>query len=260
MQLLLLPTLLLPVASVSARLVGITDGEAASAIPEAEWEQAMNRANATGHFPIAGYDTSKPPGPNTAPIDGWSLDFNVTADISLANAKFDLSSSSSRDDSMKNGFVTGASIRLNPPASLLLPPTNGSTGTSSVNFDNTTWSLCVNGFDPNALPQSTIDAGKNDNGSCVAMFGEQCVLDIRATWAKAFSRGRCFPPVLPESCKRAITTFSPWGFGQYSLSSLLFSSLLFLSHHSSFSRAYPLLLKRKKKKERKKVDPGLMGL
>lgn len=202
---LLLPALLLGVAS--ATLIGVNVGEAVLSIPGAEWEQALNRPNATGHFPIVGYNVSQPINSATL-IDGWSLDFNITADISTANRTIRPGVQLPNDT---GSYVTGASIRLNAPPSLLTTTANGST---VVKFDNNTWSICATWLFLERLPQETIDAGKNDNGSCTSMFGEQCVLDIRSSWARRFTKRTCGPATLPGSCRKAIPSLNAFSFGE----------------------------------------------
>jgi len=170
-------------------------GSAVIAIPSTQWENALENPNATGHFPIQGYDLSRPyPSTGAIPqsIDGWSLDFNVTADISAANATgFELPRAA-------DGYVTGASIRLRPPASLL---TAAPEGQSPVKVDNATWQLCLNVLDTRSLPQATIDAGRKDDGSCTSMLGEQCVRDLRDRW------NTCKLRAVPDSCKDAFGPF-----------------------------------------------------
>jgi len=164
------------------------------------WAQAMNNPNATGHFPIVGYDVSQP-FPTANPIDGWSIDLNVTDNIPNVQDN--------------NSIIAGASIRLNPPPSLIAQTSNGS---ATFRADASTWHMCVMTFFD--LPQSTVDAGKNDNGSCNSMFGEQCVLDIRSTWASAWSDGRrnadgCPSFVLPPRCGATIPEFVFTTIGMY---------------------------------------------
>jgi hypothetical protein len=191
--------------------IGINVGTAPLAIPRGEWDRALANPNATGHFPINGYDTSKPYlGDGTSPrfIDGWALDFNVTADISAANGVDDFSSRSllSRD-----GYVTGAALRLRPPASLVTRSPNGS---AAVGFDNNTWSLCATllGGVSKPLPQATIDAGKNDNGSCVAMLGERCLDDIRRGFTTCDATNS---REVPDSCQTALNHSGYGGFCEY---------------------------------------------
>jgi hypothetical protein len=182
-----------------SNLLGIASGELVAAITPAQWKQALDKPNATGHFPVQGYDISQPYPVGhdfVTPIDGWSLDINITADISLENA--DPYPGYSWPP---QSYFTGINVRFNPPASLVTTSPNGS---SAVRFDKSTWAICMTVIWPEGLPQAALDAGKNDNGSCTSMFGEDCVRDIRSTWAGAYRMGQSCPlPPMPPSCGKA---------------------------------------------------------
>jgi len=152
--------------------VGITFGD-----------EALKRPNATGHFSIGGFDISKPYSPDNT-INGWTLDINVTADVAGHS---------------DNGFVTAAAIKLSPPAALVTQPGG------SLRADNASWALCLSVL--GSLSQSTKDAGRSDDGSCVAMFGQKCVDDILAGWGDGWgsrpnpTRLPCPSFPIPKSCR-----------------------------------------------------------
>lgn len=168
-------------------LTGTTAGGNPGQVDGNQWVQALGHPNATGHFSIIGYDISKPFGSDAA-MDGWTIDMNVTADVPV-----------------DKGFKTGATIKVNPPAALVSQTSNG----SSVLRADSSWVVCLTSV--GELAQSTIDAGKKDDGSCTQMLSEQCAADIRRGLARGqrMDHGRGCPSFnVPQSCKDSLGEFS----------------------------------------------------
>ncbi|KAH8203323.1 hypothetical protein TruAng_002519 [Truncatella angustata] len=153
-------SLLLLIATTSAAFIAVGNTHGPGSITSSEWIQALNSPNATGNFEISGKDISESwPSAN---ISGWSLQINVTADI-LTDA-----------DSDSDEYLTGTSIRLNPPSSLI---TQGADNGSSIRVDNSTWRVCMSVF--HDLPSDIVSKGDNDNGSCSNVFGSDCTMALQ---------------------------------------------------------------------------------
>ncbi|KAH9896322.1 hypothetical protein F4778DRAFT_783598 [Xylariomycetidae sp. FL2044] len=143
-----------------------------------DFERAMAAPNATGSYPVAGFDVTKPyPG---EPIDGWTLDISVAAEIPTT----------------PNGseFVTGVGLQLKAPRALL---TNASDVAGGVlPADNSTWRLCLMGF------SSKLSGDANADGTCTGILDDDCISDLKSlatSIGSTYSQFAC-PNDLPSSC------------------------------------------------------------
>lgn len=103
--------------------------------PSSKWTEALNKPNATGRFDIDGYNITKEYPWNedvsVRAMDGWSLEFNITAAISTAN--------STSKALPSDGFVAGATLRINPPPSLV---TKNEGGNKTIAAHDS-WNVCI---------------------------------------------------------------------------------------------------------------------
>lgn len=168
-------------------------GAGTGLIPSSQLAKALNNPNATGHFDINGYNiTGEYPwekDSSTRAIDGWSLDFNITAAVSTANST----------DTMllpSDGFVAAASLRIHPPPSMMTKDKDGNTKIAA----HSSWRGCITVLANNNLPgypQDLVDRGKTDDGSCKTMLGDECRRAIEGEWGHD---GDCGIPDLPKAC------------------------------------------------------------
>lgn len=152
------------------------------------WERNLAQPNATGSFPVTGFDISQrwP----SQQVDGWTLSLNVSSDVP---------DSQTIDSSNATGKTfTGTSIFLTSPESIQEAFTN------QTALDGTTWKICVSVL-PNG-PQE--DQSAADNGTC-GFLSSQCVTDLQQAYADKFSGSQdCYgtPPSTPSSCGSSVDT------------------------------------------------------
>ncbi|KAI2470783.1 hypothetical protein F4781DRAFT_389055, partial [Annulohypoxylon bovei var. microspora] len=153
------------------------------------WERNLAEPNATGSFPVTGFDVSQAwPGRQ---VDGWTLSVNVTSDVPDSQT-IDASSNATGKS------FTGTSIFLTAPESFRAAFANQSA------VDDTTWKICVAVLPTG--PQE--DASTADNGTC-GFLSAQCVADLQQAYAAKFPGNLdCYgsPPATPASCGSAVNT------------------------------------------------------
>ncbi|OTA52452.1 hypothetical protein K449DRAFT_243509 [Hypoxylon sp. EC38] len=152
------------------------------------WERNLAHPNATGSFPVTGFDISQrwP----SQQEDGWTLSVNVSSDIP--------DSQTMNPSNATGQTFTGTSIFLTAPNDIQATFTNQSA------IDDTTWKICV-AVIPNG-PQE--DQSATNNGTC-GFLSSQCISDLQSAYANKFSRSQdCYgsPPSTPSSCGSSINT------------------------------------------------------
>jgi hypothetical protein len=148
--------------------------------------------NVTMHFPFTGYNISKPfP---ASPMDGWSLDLDVAADVPAH-----------LPDGTK-GFVTLSDVYVTPPK-------------GELDSEDSSWDVCAQYIGP-------IDA-TGDDGSCSTALGKECIDDwISATMA-AYNKTGCAAPSMPLSCLDRVKSY--YGSADCKLRNRPFSRYQFLT-------------------------------
>ncbi|KAI1454201.1 hypothetical protein F4805DRAFT_331269 [Annulohypoxylon moriforme] len=152
------------------------------------WEKNLATPNATGSYPVTGFDISqKWP---SQKVDGWTLSVNVSSD---------LPDSQTIDSSNATGKTfTGTSIFLKAPDTIQSAFKNQS------EVDETTWKICV-AVIPNGPQEDTSTA---DNGTC-GYLSSQCITDLQQAYADKFPGNTdCYgtPPSTPSSCGNSVNT------------------------------------------------------
>ncbi|OTA86139.1 hypothetical protein M434DRAFT_399990 [Hypoxylon sp. CO27-5] len=150
------------------------------------WERNLAQPNATGSFPVTGFDISQrwP----SQQEDGWTLSVNVSSDIP--------DSQTMNPSNATGQTFTGTSIFLKAPNDIQATFTNQSA------IDDTTWKICV-AVIPNG-PQE--DQSATNNGTC-GFLSSQCISDLQSAYATKFSGSQdCYrsPPSTPSSCGSSI--------------------------------------------------------
>jgi len=175
--------------SLASAQLGIGSG---ITIPPSQWNEALNKPNATGRFDFDGYDiTEEYPWEediSARAIDGWSWEFNITAAISTANSR-----------STSDGFVAGANLRLHPPPSIVTKDKDGNRTIAA----HESWQICIvvmSNKSPN-FSKDLIERGKTDDGSCKNMLGDECRLALEGGEYQTIVNGRCDLPRLPKACQ-----------------------------------------------------------
>ncbi|KAI0378508.1 hypothetical protein F5Y04DRAFT_146200 [Hypomontagnella monticulosa] len=165
------------------------------------WERNLAQPNATGTFPVTGFDISqKWP---SQEVDGWTLSVNVSTDIP--------DSQTMNTNNATGKAFAGTSIFLKGPDTIQGTFTNQSA------IDETTWKVCV-AVVPNG-PQE--DLSTADNGTC-GFLSSQCITDLQKAYADKFSRNQdCYgtPPSTPSSCGSSVDTAN-FGVQQFPLNSV----------------------------------------
>lgn len=128
-----------------------------------DWNEAILRPNATGHFPLNGRDTSLPfPGET---IEGWAVDINVTADVRAHETL--------PGWYPMNAWATATQVRVNAPPGLL-----NRTGNETVLIgDEEQWRLQLGYW--SWFPASIDARAQKDDGSCQEALGDRCVQSLR---------------------------------------------------------------------------------
>ncbi|KAF3023154.1 hypothetical protein E8E14_013999 [Neopestalotiopsis sp. 37M] len=150
---------------------------------QSTWEENLERPNATGSFPITGFDISKAFTSPPQTVDGWELAVNVTSSISDADTL--------NPGNSTGQVYTGTSIYLRAPDDVIaaLDPDTAA--------DDTTWKICVT-----VMTGSTEDdTSAADNGTCTSL-SSQCVADFQDAYADQFAKLQdCYrQPPTPDSC------------------------------------------------------------
>lgn len=159
----------------------------ASQFDQTTWEQNLDHPNATGDFPITGFNITKAYTTSPQAVDGWALAVNVTSGIPDADTQ---------NPSNASGQVfTGTSIYLTAPADIAADI--GADPDAAA--DNTTWKICVAVM--TGAPET--DA---DNGTC-SLLSSQCVADFQDAYADQFAKLQdCYSqPPTPDSCGDALS-------------------------------------------------------
>ncbi|KAM7184951.1 hypothetical protein V8F20_011988 [Naviculisporaceae sp. PSN 640] len=171
-------------------------GTGAVYIPSEDFGAATyGNPNATGSFPIDGFDVTKPYPSGSAPdpIEGWSIELGVAAAISTENSTGTMSLPN-------DGYAAGLSLQLKPPAELVTQDAAG------VKADES-WKVCITVMFNDQFSEAATEAGKKDDGSCNMLFGEECVAALLAAWeseAVKSNDGRICPtPKRPAECSGA---------------------------------------------------------
>ncbi|KAI1263631.1 hypothetical protein F5Y18DRAFT_393595 [Xylariaceae sp. FL1019] len=140
------------------------------------FESFLQKPNATGHYPLAAPDVTKPfsGNTNTSPESGWSIDVHVREDIPLSNV--------SNEDFLeeipdaRSKFVVGAG------ASLSVPP--------GAQMEES-WELCVvNWIVKEEAPSDVI---RTDDGTCSSVFSNECRDAINQTVIDAWVNNKVDP-------------------------------------------------------------------
>ncbi|KAI1099324.1 hypothetical protein F4804DRAFT_337338 [Jackrogersella minutella] len=150
------------------------------------WERNLAQPNATGSFPVAGFDISQ-----TWPskqVDGWTLSVNVSSDLP--------DSETINPGNGTGQTFTGTSIFLKAPDNIQSAFSNQSA------LDETTWKICI-AVIPDG-PQEDVSA--TDNGTC-GFLSSECITDLQQAYADKFSGSQdCYgtPPSTPSSCGSSV--------------------------------------------------------
>ncbi|ETS76870.1 hypothetical protein PFICI_10744 [Pestalotiopsis fici W106-1] len=151
---------------------------------QSTWEENLERPNATGSFPITGFDISKAFTSPPQTVDGWELAVNVTSSISDADTL--------NPGNATGQVYTGTSIYLRAPDDVIaaLDPDTAA--------DNTTWKICVTVMTGGPGEDDTSSA---DNGTCSSL-SSQCISDFQDAYADQFAKLQdCYrQPSIPDSC------------------------------------------------------------
>jgi len=158
-------------------LIGNGFGDSLYSISDEHWNEALNDPDATGRYPIDGYDVSKPYPEEgiLPPIEGWSIDVNITADIPIPT--------------IPDRFISGVNIRVSPPTELISTDSNG---TTTLKADMDEWKVCISYL---ALSSEALEKAKSDDGSCSSIVSQECIQDLTNTDNNLDrSTGRCRSP------------------------------------------------------------------
>ncbi|KAK3317062.1 hypothetical protein B0H66DRAFT_641778 [Apodospora peruviana] len=160
-----------------------------------EWETAFVSPNATGRFPVPGYNmTDTFPG---SPSDDWTYTIQVRDDILLPD---------------KTGYFTGTWIRLDAPKNLIVQSPFNESLTQVVRQDDS-WGVCLNVY---VGPEMTTSDPAAPGDGC-EILSEECITDLenflKTKWQNRSPDGiradECpvvSPKQLPESCQKFIGT------------------------------------------------------
>lgn len=165
----------------------IVEGNA-SQFDQTTWEQNLDHPNATGDFPITGFDITKAYTTSAQAVGGWALAVNVTSGIPDANTQ---------NPSNASGQVfTGTSIYLTAPADIAAAI--GADPDAAA--DNTTWKICV------TVMTGAPETGADGNGTCSSL-SSQCAADFQDAYAGQFAKLQdCYSqPPTPDSCGDALS-------------------------------------------------------
>ncbi|KAF7538173.1 hypothetical protein G7054_g3121 [Neopestalotiopsis clavispora] len=154
---------------------------------QSTWEENLERPNATGSFPITGFDISKAFTSPPPTVDGWELAINVTSSISDADTL--------NPGNSTGQVYTGTSIYLRAPDDVIaaLDPDTAA--------DDTTWKICVTVM----TGGTEDDTSAADNGTCTSL-SSQCVADFQDAYADQFAKLQdCYrQPPTPDSCGNSL--------------------------------------------------------
>lgn len=151
------------------------------------FESATSHPNATGSFPIPGYNLSAPAdaqSPNGSAVVGWSLAVSVSADVALSG----LNVSSVADE---HQFVEATILSLSAP------------GGEPMAFD-ASWRVCATVY--NGLSAPGTSAGQNASaladGTCDAVLPGDCVKELMVGGSTAVDAvGNCKSMGVPGKCE-----------------------------------------------------------
>ncbi|KAK3400761.1 hypothetical protein B0T20DRAFT_390634 [Sordaria brevicollis] len=139
-------------------------------IPASDFAHAISAANnnsiSNASFPITGYNTSIPAGPDDATgngITGWHLAIDVAANVPLTHATEIVSATVK-----KNNVTEVATLSLVPP--------------SVVSLENDSWRICAIVFS-GGLSDDTVDGalrnGDKLNGTCDRFLSSACIQQLQ---------------------------------------------------------------------------------
>ncbi|KAI0141785.1 hypothetical protein GGR57DRAFT_486631 [Xylariaceae sp. FL1272] len=146
------------------------------AINASFFESLLQKPNATGHYPLAAPDVTKPFSTDitASPEYGWNIAIQVREDIPLPNVSYEDYLEEIPDARSK--FVVGAG------ASLSVPP--------GVQMDES-WELCVVNWQ--VEEEAPSDAIRTDDGTCSSVFSKKCRDAINKTVVDAWVDNKVDP-------------------------------------------------------------------
>ncbi|CAJ2510636.1 Uu.00g062610.m01.CDS01 [Anthostomella pinea] len=172
----------------SALSASITDDQSPKINPS-KWNAAISAPNATGAYPIRGFNISGPYSEEELP--GWTMVVRVAVDRETGAAE---------DDEDHRTYFAGTSISIKAPDTLL--ETDGSVATVEVSQDPE-WNVQV--FPTVTLSGDILDDAQNDDGSCLSFLSEQCVKD----WQDAYVSSDVGWASPPSSCNKTLQGTGP---------------------------------------------------
>ncbi|KAI1495454.1 hypothetical protein F5X99DRAFT_403497 [Biscogniauxia marginata] len=151
------------------------------------WNAAISTPNATGTYPIHGFNISGAYSEEEVP--GWSISIRVSADHETGwdDTGADLS-----------GYFVATSISIQAPDSLL--DTNEIVRTVKV-AENPEWAVSV--WPSIHLSEDITESSQNDNGSCLSFLPQQCIKDWQDEYV-TMDTGNHAPPSSCNSTLREV--------------------------------------------------------
>lgn len=175
-------------------------------IPPSDFAHAISSANnnpiSNASFPVSGYNTSTPAGPNVATgegIPGWRLNIDVAANVPLINATdFFLSA-----DVKKTKVTEVMTLSLVPPP----PPASD----EKLPLDENSWRICAvvftGGLSDDTVKEAQLRGGKLDDGTCDMYLPSECIQGLQVNSVANNTAGKgesgCGSLVVPDACGKS---------------------------------------------------------
>ncbi|XXH06074.1 hypothetical protein Hte_012519 [Hypoxylon texense] len=147
------------------------------------WDAALAAPNATGTYPMPGFNISGPF--SDAEIPGWTMSIRVSA-----NRETHLNDA---DD--KSRYFTGASISVRAPDALLR---DNQVVLADDLQGGSSWK--VRAYVVDAIKDKVDEKARDDDGSCASFLSAECIRD----WQAAYVESNDSVLISPDACTRDI--------------------------------------------------------
>ncbi|KAI1772084.1 hypothetical protein F4818DRAFT_427592 [Hypoxylon cercidicola] len=153
-------------------------------IDSATWDAALSTPNATGTYPMPGFNISG--AFSDAEIPGWMMSIRVSTNRESHLQNRD-------DDSNDSRYFTGTSISVRAPDALLR---DNQVVLSEDLQGGSSWK--VRAYVVDSIRDGVDEEARDDDGSCASFLSPACINDWQAAYVASDDSG----PVEPEACTR----------------------------------------------------------